>query len=271
MTYRADWFAEAGIDTPQTYNDLLKAARVIKQERPGVTPFGIVGARTSSPAAKFLTLFYRMGGESVNGIPQFDSEAGRFLLGYYQTLMREELAHPDTLAWTSGESRGSMIEGIEGMTMISQNIYPTLNGTLEYGSEWALLPGLYREGAQSEMVMTFRAVTALVAGNTLYPDEAALLVRYLAGPDYGLDLSVRYQPSLNASVATNPEYLAVAPWAPDLESYVAAAKPLPANVVSSALYDIVHDMKQEAISNPNADVADIAKRAQAQMTAIAED
>lgn len=269
MVYRTDWFDEAGIATPTTYEEMLDAARVIQQEQPDVTPFGIVGARTSSPAAKFLTLFYRMGGEHVDGVPQFDSEAGIYLLEYYQTLVREGLAHPDTLAWTSGETRGSFIEGVEGMTMISQNIYPTIQDSLEYGSEWAIIPDLVREGAENDALMTFRAVTALVAGNTEHPEEAAALVRYLAGPDYGLDISVRYQPSLNAAVQENPDYLAVAPWAPELQDFIANAQPLPANRVSADLYEVIHDMKQEAIGNPDADAADIARRAQERMNDIA--
>lgn len=260
LVYRKDWFEDAGISVPTTYDELLDAARAIKSSRPGDTAFGIVGGRTSSPAAKFLTLFYNMGGEHVNGVPQFDSPAGIYLLEYYQTLVREGLAHPDTLAWTSGETRGSFIEGIEGMTMISQNIYPSIQESLEYGDEWAIIPQLSR--GDSKPMMTFRAVTALIAGNTEHPSEAAKLVRYLAGPDYGLDISVRYQPSLNAAVQRSAEYLAVASWAPDLEDFIANAKPLPANAVSADLYQIIHDMKQEAIGNPNADAAGIAERAQ---------
>lgn len=268
MTYRADWFQEAGIETPETYEELLEAARTIKAERPDVTPFGIVGARAASPAAKFLTLFYRMGGTHENGVPQFDSEAGIFLLEYYQTLVKEKLAHPDTLAWTSGETRGSFIEGIEGMTPISQNIYPEINEALEYGTEWALLPDLHREGHEDDATMTFRAITALMAANTEYPEESALLIRYLAGPDYGVDLSTRYQPSLNAAVGENPEYLEVAPWVSDLAPHVAEAQPLPAHAKAAELYEIVHDMKQEAIGNPDADAAEIAKKAQERMSSV---
>lgn len=269
MVYRKDWFDAANLPAPKTYGELLDAARVIKAARPNVTPFGIVGARAASPAAKFLTLFYNMGGQHVNGVPQFDSSTGIYLIEYYQTLVREGLAHPDTLAWGSGETRGSFIEGVEGMTMISQNIYPRVQESLQYGAEWAIIPNLVREGSESQAMMTFRAVTALVAGNTKHPREAALLVRYLAGPDYGLDISVRYQPSLNAAVQANPEYLSIAPWAPELEQFIANAKPLPANRVSADLYQVIHDMKQEAISRPNASAADIARRAQLEMNKIA--
>lgn len=267
LVYRKDWFEDAGISVPSTYDELLDAARAIKASRPDDTAFGIVGGRAASPAAKFLTLFYNMGGEHVNGVPQFDSPAGIYLLEYYQTLVREELAHPDTLAWTSGETRGSFIEGNEGMTMISSNIYPSIQESLEYGSEWAIIPQLTRGDA--EPMMTFRAVTALMAGNTEHPSEAAKLVRYLAGPDYGVDVSVRYMASLNAAVSRNDEFLDVASWAPDLEEFVADSQPLPANKVSADLYQVIHDMKQEAIANPNADAADIAERAQEQLDEIA--
>lgn len=267
LVYRKDWFEDAGISVPSTYDELLDAARALKSARPDVTAFGIVGGRQASPAAKFLTLFYNMGGEHVNGVPQFDSPAGIYLLEYYQTLVREGLAHPDTLAWTSAETRGSFIEGVEGMTMISSNIYPTIQESLEFGTEWGIIPQLTRGDAKP--MMTFRAVTALIGGNTEHPNEAAKLVRYLAGPDYGVEISLRYMASLNAAVSRSAEYLEIASWAPDIEESVANAQPLPANRVSGELYQIIHDMKQEAIGNPNADATDIAQRAQEQLDEIA--
>ncbi len=269
MVYRTDWFADAGIDEPQTYDELLEAARTIQDEHPDMTPFGIVGGRAASPAAKFLTLFYMMGGTQVDGVPQFDSEAGIYLLEYYQTLMREGLASNDTLAWTSDQTRGSFIEGIEGMTMISQNIYPSIEDSLAFGEEWGVLPHLTRDGA--DRLMTFRAVTALIAGNTEHPYEASLLVRYLAGEEYGLDISMRYQPSLNAAVQENEEYLAQSPWVPELTEYLASAQPLPAHANAAEIYEVIHDMKQEAIGNPDADAAAIARDAQEQMDAIASE
>ena len=269
MTYRADWFEEAGIETPETYEDLLEAARVLKEERPDVTPFGIVGARAASPAAKFLTLFYMMGGTHEDGVHQFDSEAGIYLLEYYQTLMREDLANSDTLSWDSGNTRGGLMEGIIGTTMISQNIYPQVIDALEYGEEWDMLPGLHREGHEDERVMTFRAVTGLITADTENPYETSLVLRYLADFENSLEVSLRYQPTLRADVNEDPGYLEQAPWLDKLQPYLDEARPLPAHPSAAELYQVIHDMKQEAIANPDADAAEIAARAQAAMNDIA--
>ncbi|WP_218221228.1 ABC transporter substrate-binding protein [Nesterenkonia sp. Act20] len=266
--YRKDWFEEAGIEPPETYEELLEGAKTIKEEHPESTAFGLVGGRSASPASHFLTYFYRMGGTHENGVPQFDSEAGIALLEYYQDLVKEGLAHRDTLTWTTDQTRGTFIEGQLGTVQMSQNLYPTVEESLTYDEEWAILPDIHREGAEDDLLMTYRAVTALVAGSTEHPYEASLLVRYLAGEEYGVDLSKRYQPSLNAAVQEDEEYLDVAPWVPELADNMDAAEPLPANPNSIELYEVIQDMKQEAIDNPDADAAEIAANGQEALDAI---
>jgi ABC-type glycerol-3-phosphate transport system substrate-binding protein len=126
-TYRADLLAAAGLEVPETWDDVLEFARVAKAD--GHIGYAVIGSRAHDPVW-FLSTFMAMGGQFDNGVPQLDSEAGHYLLSFYQTLVREELTSPDVLAWDSGAMRSAFIGGGAAQAMLGDNIYPTLNQAL---------------------------------------------------------------------------------------------------------------------------------------------
>jgi ABC-type multidrug transport system ATPase subunit len=59
-----------------------------------------------------------MGGQFENNVPQLDSDAGIYLLEFYQQLMSENIASRETVAWDSGDMRASFIGGNAAQALI---------------------------------------------------------------------------------------------------------------------------------------------------------
>ena len=78
-----------------------------------------------------LPLFLSMGGQIVDGVPQVDSETGIAWISFYQTLLSEGSAHPDTPSWDSGQMRAAFIGERAGMMNEGEHIYAVLSSLKE--------------------------------------------------------------------------------------------------------------------------------------------
>jgi multiple sugar transport system substrate-binding protein len=263
FTYRIDLFEEAGIPhPPQTWDEVLEAGRALRtSDRIG---FSVIGSRAHDPVW-FLATFMAMGGQWQDGIPQLDSEAGHYLLGFYQTLIRDDIAHPETLAWTSGEMRAAFIGGNAAQAMIGDNIYPVLNQSLEYGTEWAGSPPPSRPGGEAENRTMALGWPYLVTADTDHPEAVLKVLQYLARPEIVSEVALRYQPTTVLPVMDDPAYVEAKPWAPDFAEPFAELVPLPSHPRQPQIYQILLDAMQDALQNPTADPVDMAARYQAQL------
>jgi multiple sugar transport system substrate-binding protein len=263
FTYRIDWFEEAGIPhPPANWDDVLAAGRALRTgARIG---FSVIGSRAHDPVW-FLATFMAMGGQWQDGIPQIDSDAGRYLLGFYQTLIRDDIAHPETLAWTSGEMRAAFIGGNAAQAMIGDNIYPTLNESLAYGTQWAGAVPPVRPGGEAEGRTMALGWPYLVTAGTEHPEAVLKVLQYLARPEIVAEVAMRYQPTTVLPVMTDAAYVEAKPWAPDFAAPFADLVPLPSHPRQPQIYQILLDAMQDALQNPNADAAAMAARYQAQL------
>lgn len=266
FTYRLDWFEEAGIPhPPATWDDVLEAGRLLREgNRVG---FSVIGSRAHDPVW-FLATYMAMGGQWVDGLPQLDSDAGHYLLSFYQTLIRDGIAHPETLAWTSGEMRAAFIGGNAAQAMIGDNIYPTLNTSLEYGREWSGSPPPVRPGGEADARTMALGWPYLVTAGTEHPEAVLKVLQYLARPEIVSEVALRYQPTTVMPVMTDPGYVDAKPWAPDFAEPFAELVPLPSHPRQPQVYQILLDAMQDALQNPNADTAAMAARYQAELDAL---
>ncbi|MEP1538020.1 MAG: extracellular solute-binding protein [Paracoccaceae bacterium] len=259
-TYRKDWLAAAGMDAPKTWEDVLAFARVAKAD--GHTGFAVIGSRAHDPVW-FLSTFMSMGGQFENGVPQLDSDAGHYLLSFYQTLVREGLTSTDVLAWDSGAMRTAFIGGNAAQSLLGDNIYPTLNESLAWGEQWDGGRPPARPGAESE-ARTMTLGWPFIVTKDAAEDAAILKVlQYLAKAENVGEVSARYQPGTVLSVFASDEYNAVKPWASAFAGEFSNLTPLPTHPRQSQIYQILLDSMQEALTNPDADAAGIAAKHQA--------
>lgn len=264
-TYRADWLEAAGLEVPATWDDVLEFARVAKAD--GQIGFAVIGSRAHDPVW-FLSTFMAMGGQFEDGVPQLDSEAGHYLLSFYQTLVREGLTSPDVLAWDSGAMRSAFIGGEAAQAMLGDNIYPTLNESLAWSEQWDGGRPPARPGAEDE-ARTMTLGWPFLVTKDAAEDEAILKVlQYLADPANVGEVSARYQPGTVLSVFESAEYNEVKPWASEFAGEFGNLSPLPTHPRQSQIYQILLDAMQEALTNPEAVAAEIAARHQAAITEL---
>ena len=254
-TYRKDWLESAGLEVPQTWDDVLDVARTMKAE--GRIGYSVIGSRAHDPVW-FLSTFMAMGGQWENGVPQIDSDAGRYLLKFYQTLAAEGLTSQDVLAWDSGAMRSAFIGGDAAQAMIGDNVYPTVNESLKWDQEWSGSRPPSRPGAEAEgrtMTLGWPFFVTVDAD-----EDAAILkvLQYMARPENAGEVSARYQPSTVLSVFESAEYNAGKPWAAQFAPEFANLTPLPTHPRQAQIYQILLDAMQAALQNPERDPAEIA-------------
>lgn len=266
--YRKDWFEEENLDIPENYDQLLDAARALdNDDREG---YAIVGGR-EHPAWWLSTLFMSMGGEySESGLPQIDTDAGHYLIDFYQTLKREELIDPSTISWSSGEMRGAFIGGNAAMAPIGDNIFPLIQENLEYGEEWTAAPQPARPGFEGQNVHELWGWPMVVSSNTEHPEEVMEVLKYLSDSEIVAEVAQRYQPTTNSEVMGSDEYLEAKPWAADFEEAFAETVIMPSHINQGAVQQILVDVMQEALQNTERDPADIAQEYQPKLDALDE-
>lgn len=273
LFYRADWLADAGItEPPRTTDEVLEAARAMSTLPAGGdrVGFSIIGTANVPPVWE-LPLFMSLGGQFQDGVPQLDSEAGYAFIDFYQTLVRERLAHPDSLAWDPGEMRAAIIGGRAGMMIEGEHIYVPVHEQIPYESgawSFTLLP--HRPGAEAEARYIALGFPYLMTAASQNDDAVLKVLEYLSRPDILMDIALTYQPSSNLMVAEDPRYLEAKPWVPEILPLFAQVVQFPAHPSRQLeLMEVLVELRQDMIANPTDDPVAKARRYQQLLDEIA--
>jgi len=267
FAYRVDWFREAGIPhPPKTWDDVLAAGRRLRT--PDRIGFSVLGSRAHDPVW-FLSTFMSMGGKFRDAVPQLDSDAGVYLLRFYQALMRDRIANPETLAWDSGDMRAAFIGGKAAQILEGDNIFPRFNAAMPYLFEWAATTPPVRPGGEADARYMALGWPYLISARTKHPYEASLALRYLARPDIVGEVARRYQPTTVGPAMTDRAYMVAKPWTPDFIEPFKKLVPLPGHARQPQLYQVLLDAMQDALRNPTADARAMATRYQARLNEVA--
>jgi multiple sugar transport system substrate-binding protein len=260
--YRLDWLEEAGLEVPETWEEMLDVARALN-DPPSRRGYAI---RDAGSTVWFSSHYMSMGGTyDRNNVIQLDSEAGIYALEFYQTLVEEGLVSDDVLAWGSGDMRAAFITGRAAQAPIGNNIFPNIQEELTYGEEWGAVPPLYREGAEDEYQYASLGWPMVATVATEHPEEVGLVLRYLAQHEQAMSVARRYQPTTVMSVWDDPDYLAEQPWASDFAGPLREMTPTPPNLYITQMDQIVLDALGEVMSDTTADPAEVAARYQRQL------
>ncbi|MEN3187030.1 MAG: extracellular solute-binding protein [Atribacterota bacterium] len=264
--WRSDLFDEAGIPEPETWDDALDAGRKLRSDT--MLGYALIGHKPHIDW--FVSYFVSMGGPFVNNLIQLDSDAGVYLLGWYQTMMRDGIVHPDTPAWDSGEARAAFMAGKAAQMFQGSNIFAKIQESLEYKKQWKAKPPLYRPGAKDSWRMGGICWPYMVSISASVKQDAVRKVfQYLSRTEIVKEVALRYQPATRMSVFREPDYLEFQPWYAELFEAYSRQYPIPVHLRDTEIYRVLAEARHEALTNVNADPKEMAARYQAQINKIA--
>lgn len=261
LTYRTDWLDEAGIEYPlETLDRVVEAARAITQLPEGGERFGFTLLGCCNSPTWELPQFLAMGGQMVDGVPQIDNEIGIAWIEFYQELMRSQAAHPDIPSWDSGQMRAAFIGERAGMMNEGEHIYVEVHRQVPYETgNWTFERLATRPGQTEPHVQSGFAFPYIVTAANQDEEAAMLALEYLARPEIAKQVAIRYQPTTNAAVASDPEYLAAKPWAEDILPLSSNLISLPTHPTRAIqIYDVLQDLRDRMVADPNTPAADLA-------------
>ncbi|MDE0111640.1 MAG: extracellular solute-binding protein [Albidovulum sp.] len=270
LAYRTDWLEEVGMQPPlETTDRVLEAARRITESGDGRKGFSLLGC-CNAPIWE-LPLFLSMGGQIIDGVPQIDNEIGIEWIKFYQTLMNDGSAHPDTPSWDSGQMRAAFIGGRAGMMYEGEHIYVPTDEQMPYGEgKWAFERLPTRTGQEGPHVQAGYAFPFIVTTGNEDEEAAMLALEYLARLEFAKQVSIRYQPTTNTAVSEDAEYRAAKPWAVDVAPIAATMVTIPTHPTRAIqVYDVLKDLRDRMVADPGADAADMASEYQRALNSAA--
>jgi multiple sugar transport system substrate-binding protein len=149
LLYRADWFEEAGLEAPQTWEDFLEAAQALTQDTDGDGRtdrwgFAMVGSRNASGASRFVQILRSFGAyelrqnEDGEWVTELDSEEAIEAFRFFTNLHTEhgvvppgptEVSYGEAVSLMASEIAGMMITGPHTIgAILAQN--PELEGSI---------------------------------------------------------------------------------------------------------------------------------------------
>ena len=270
LAYRTDWLEEVGMQPPlETTDRVLEAARRITESGDGRKGFSLLGC-CNAPTWE-VPLFLSMGGEIIDGVPQIDNEIGVEWIKFYQTLMNDGSAHPDTPSWDSGQMRAAFIGERAGMMFEGEHIYVPIHKQLPYEEgKWAFERLPTRTGQTGPHVQSGYAFPFIVTTGNEDEEAAMLVLEYLARLEFAKQVSIRYQPTTNTAVAEDAEYRAAKPWAVDVAPLAASMVTIPTHPTRAIqIYDVLKELRDRMVADPGADPVAMASEYQKALNSAA--
>lgn len=178
LYYDPVWLEEAGVEVPfDSLDAVLDALRAMKAARPDSIPF-TVQARAGEGVTTLMTVLAASGAPFEGPVPDLTSEGGLYSLDWFITAANEELLPPEAIAWGEDESRGAFVGGNAGMILDGFTTAGDFAAAenFDYPDNWNLTPTPLAEGG----VNLSAARTWAVVEGTEHPEEAALVLRYIA-------------------------------------------------------------------------------------------
>lgn len=273
--YRADVLEELGLELPQTWDDVLTVGQAISEakdaEGGGMYGYTLNASASQTPEWS-KSRFAQMGGEWVDGVMQIDSEAGHYWLEWHQRAVKMGVVSPNTIAFEWPDVVSNFRGEKAAMAQMSRNAFPTdLAPYLEYGAKWEINPAPYAmPGHEDAARYVTNGWPYVVSAEAQSPCAVGLVLQYLADDPQSLSEAVRYQPVSNGRVLASAEYLEVAPWGEVMVEPWGELEVLPYHANQVAMNRVIREAMQDAILNPDKDVAEMAAEYQEKLDELAE-
>jgi len=244
--YDIEKLETAGVEVPfETWNDVLEAARLVKEAFPETEHVFGTGGTSHDPLFYWLTNF----GVPFDGnIPDLTSEQGLEFIAWAQALRNEELINPDYVIGENDESQGAWIGGNGAILQdgVNAGLDYMAAPDWDYGEDWLSTPMPNNEGGAQMNVPRGWSITA----ECEHPYEASLALRYLMDPENALPrYMLASSTPRSTAVLESPEVAEAQPYfvGPVIEAFLSVDRQLPPGTNTLQVGDVLLDLRDELL------------------------
>ena len=252
LYYNAEWFAEAGVEPPfESLDAVLDAMRAMKETRPDSIPF-TVQARAGDGVTTLKTVLAAAGTPFEGAVPDLTSPGGIYTINWFLQAANEELLPPEAIAWGEDESRGAFVSGDAGLILDGFTTAGDFNEAegFSYPDQWGLTAvPLSQSGGGIDGVALSAARTWAVTSGSQHPEEAALILRYIASTDNLIEAAGNGSvPMRQTEAIDDPRLLEIWPFFDeDLKAAYQGSTPTPAGPNAGDVEVILEQMFGEIV------------------------
>jgi ABC-type glycerol-3-phosphate transport system substrate-binding protein len=268
------WLEEAGVELPfESLDDVVDAGIAMKEARPDEYPLSVQALAGSGVNSLQMVLF-AAGTEFDGVIPDLTSEGGLYAIDWYQRMKSEDLIHPDAIAWGEDEARIAFLSGKAGLMIDSVRAGQDFIDTpdFEWPDMWdlALLP-TSRSGDAEDGIWTSAAQPYAMTSDVEHPEEAALVMRYVASTQNLTRAVVELGglPPRQTEALNSPEVKEAYKYmSDDLRQALLDSEARPSGPESAEVEAILEQMFGEIVSGSDESAESLAEKYQEQLDAL---
>ena len=190
LFYRKDWFEDAGIEVPETWDDLVEAAIKLTDSSKNRYGYSFRGGAGSSDYIEFMTWSYL--GEKINpkdtyftkdGKVMFDTPEAKQAIDTFVKLYKEA-SPPDSISWSYPEMVQGFTSGMTAMLIQDPEVIVTAEENMEEGT-WDTAP--LPKGTPSGVAQQSAGTAGWGMGAfSNHKDEAWKLISFLSEPEQNM-------------------------------------------------------------------------------------
>lgn len=190
LFYRKDWFEEAGIKVPETWDELVDAAIKLTDKSKNRYGYSFRGGAGATDYIEFMTWSY-LGKKIVqndayftqDGKTMFETPEAKQVLDTYLKLYKEA-SPPDSVSWSYPEMVQGFTSGMTAMLIQDPEVIVTADENMKKGT-WATAP--LPKGTPSGVAQQPAGTAGWGIGAfSKHKDEAWKLVSFLSSPEQNL-------------------------------------------------------------------------------------
>jgi ABC-type glycerol-3-phosphate transport system substrate-binding protein len=273
LYYNAEWFDEAGVTVPfESLDAVLDGMRAMKTARPDSIPM-TVQAQAGQGVTTLKTVLAAAGVEFADAVPDLTTDAGIYTIDWFLQAANEGLLPPEAIAWGEDESRGAFVSGDAGLILDGFTTAADFNAAegFAYPDQWNLTPvPLSQAGAGADGVALSAARAWAVVAGSEHPDEAALVLRYIAETDNLIEAAGNGSvPMRQMEAIDDPRLQEIWPFFnEDLKAAYLGSSPTPAGAKAGDVEVILEQMFGEIVVGTDKTAEELATEYQALLDGI---
>jgi multiple sugar transport system substrate-binding protein len=270
LYFNSAWLEEAGVTVPfESLDAVLDGLRAMQAARPDSIPF-TVQALAGDGVTTLKTVLAAAGAPFEGPVFDLESEGGIYAINWFLQAANEGLLPPDAIAWGEAESRGAFVAGagmiLDGFTTAAD----FTDGGVTYPDGWNVTPvPVSQSGGGVDGVALSAARTWAVVEGSEHPDEAALVLRYIAETDNLIEAAGNGSVPMRQTEAFNdPRLLEIWPFFnDDLKAAYEGSTPAPAGTNAGDVEAILEQMFGEIVIGTDKTAEELAAEYQPQLDA----